>query len=210
MSRYFCRLCFNTAYWEHPTGDAARLEGNTHCGQYGFAFEEFNFDRRMRFKGKQYGWIEGFFTDLRSGDAKPGRRPVPYGEHDVIFYTLGQDSRYFVGRIQRCEHIPQEERPHIYTPEVIHQLVESANDAGANIRQTGTNLYTYYPTHQNSDWPAQRFSMTPNIRFDPENLVLWYNDQLNAPIDYNRYGPLLVDRTPSYEDLWNTIIHNHE
>ncbi len=203
MNRYFCRLCLNTAHWECPTGNAGQREGNTHSGHYGFAFEEFNFDFQLCFEGWQYGWIEGFFTP-----PKQFRSFVPYGIHDVIFYTLGENGRYFVGRIRECEHISQQERPDVYPAGIVHRLINRANVAGADIRQTNTNSWQYFPVRRGSHKPIREFKMVPNIRFNPTHSELW-DDQMIALISYNRYGPLVVDGEPQREQIWTDVVTNH-
>jgi len=91
----YCRICWNTQDWQHPTGEAAKLEGTSYVSEHGFGHEEWLLN---------YGWLIGGY--------KHGfLQPIHYLKSnlrgsfiDVILYTVAPTGKkFFVGQIKNCE-----------------------------------------------------------------------------------------------------------
>jgi hypothetical protein len=206
VARYFCRVCHNNSNWVHPTGNAG--EGlQTHHGNLGFAWEEWNFDFEFLIDGWKYGWIEGFWTepDPSTGmlQAKTGRPLVPFGDHDVILYRKHGQAKEFIGRIRQCEHIPQVPPALAYPSSRIDDMARQAIAARADIRRAG-HRWDAHPTLPGSTWSVYEFQPIPNIRFMPADYEQW--EPRGRPLKYNRYGPLKVDGNADRERLWHELV----
>jgi hypothetical protein len=205
MPRYFCRVCDSNNGWTRPGG----LRQGGHHADYGFAYEEWNFDFTDLYGGWKYGWIEGFYTEIDpiSGRVSPkgSRAVVPWGVHDVRLYVYRRGPQFdFVGRIRECEHIPQ---CPVYTQQHLARMVREVNAAGADIRwQNGQ--WMVHSTRPGGGL-AYPFTAEPNMRFKPEPGIY----ELHVPsaprtgpaCRYHYHGPLLVDGHVEREKVWNSL-----
>jgi len=98
---YFVRLCWNSARWAHPTGEAAKLENGTFANKSGFGFEEWLFDFSRSIEGYQYGFLQ------------PIASSFPRVSGSVLsaeLYTISPDhQRLSVGKIRRLEVLSRSE-----------------------------------------------------------------------------------------------------
>ncbi|MDQ2069914.1 hypothetical protein [Natronospira bacteriovora] len=59
MEKKLCRICWNTAGWTRPTGEAAELEtGNSYVATHGFGHEEWLFNYEWMVNGYRYGFVQ--------------------------------------------------------------------------------------------------------------------------------------------------------
>lgn len=59
MPDKYCRICWNTAGWCKPSGDAARIEkGRSHVLKHKFGFEEWLFNYEWMVNGHRYGFLQ--------------------------------------------------------------------------------------------------------------------------------------------------------
>ena len=59
MEHRFCRICWNTAAWRYPTGDATRIETKgTYASDYGFGHEEWLFNFEWIIEGYRYSYVQ--------------------------------------------------------------------------------------------------------------------------------------------------------
>lgn len=72
MPNKYCRICWNTAGWRMPTGDAARIEtGKTYVVTHGFGHEEWIFNFEWLINGFRYGFLQpiGKFYEAYRGQS---------------------------------------------------------------------------------------------------------------------------------------------
>jgi len=95
MTTLLCRLCWNSAGWDHPTGEARRLETNTYVATHGFGHEEWLFNHEWTIAGWRTGFIQGLNKSWR----------IYQGETlDIELYTRRPASVWCrVGRISGAE-----------------------------------------------------------------------------------------------------------
>lgn len=69
MENKFCRICWNTANWQKPTGDA-KDTGESHVATHGFGFEEWLFNFDWTIDGYKYGFLQPIYKyfDSYTGD----------------------------------------------------------------------------------------------------------------------------------------------
>jgi hypothetical protein len=102
MPRHSCRVCWNTAGWTRPTGDARNLEDKkSYVSRQGFGHEEWLFS---------YDWL---LDDLKYGHLQPvsrSRRRLTGSLLDLFLYAFGPDRRiYAVGTIDQVRVIDDSE-----------------------------------------------------------------------------------------------------
>lgn len=72
MENKYCRICWNTAGWRLPTGDAVRIEtGQSYVAKHGFGHEEWIFNYEWLFNGYRYGYLQpiGKYRERYQGDS---------------------------------------------------------------------------------------------------------------------------------------------
>lgn len=106
-SRYM-RICWNSAGWQRPTGEAASLEEASYVAQHGFGWEEWLFDWRHVLKrdGRQvkYGFLqpansakealEGQTIDLLLYTKTPGRTVELVARVDGVYFPGADERRW--------------------------------------------------------------------------------------------------------------------
>jgi hypothetical protein len=111
MESIYCRICWNTARWKRPTGDACLLEtrGNkkpekqSWVRKTGFGHEEWLFNFDWEINGHHYSYLQ------------PMKSPKFKGAtYRIITYTINEIGRYFVAEIQKCSVISEDESREIY------------------------------------------------------------------------------------------------
>ena len=92
------RICFNSAKWQKPTGDAHRSEGkNTFNHEYGFGHEEWLFRDEWLLDGWRYGFIQG----VNKSHRKLVQSAQPF---DLTLFTIQPDGhRRYVAVIREVE-----------------------------------------------------------------------------------------------------------
>lgn len=97
------RLCWNTDYWQQPTGRAGKV-GNDKAfeAENGFGHEEWLFDQSRLVAGWKYGFIQA----LNHSHRKYAGQPLNF-----LLYTIDNKSknRYWVAAIQRAQVLTSEE-----------------------------------------------------------------------------------------------------
>ncbi|WP_155846547.1 hypothetical protein [Aquaspirillum serpens] len=190
MAQFLCRVCDNSSGWVFPTG-SARETISSHYGNFGFAYEEWNFNPGLLKNGWQYGWLEAF-------NPGPGKRLIAPGPHDILLYVWRGGAAFAIGRINKCEKLNV--GVGIVYP---HAFVAQANAAGASIKAlvSGWNV-TPVVRHPR----MQTYSQIPraNMRFSLENANL-LNFHIPIPINYTRYGGLLVTPNSQLSQIWNMV-----
>jgi hypothetical protein len=208
MGKYYCRLCYSSNNWLMPSRAAAETS-QTHFGNFGFAWEEWNFNFSTLINGMKYGWIEGFWTewDSKTGRAraKAARPLVEFGSHDVILYTVHRGERHFVGMIRGCEHIDQTRSESRLPTEIALVMAQQARAIQADVRKEGSG-WTYYPILVGSSWDPLSFAPSANIMFDPANYQRW--QPIPAPIKSDRYRPIRVHGDDNKERDWDRLIES--
>lgn len=53
-----CRICWNTARWQRPTGEAAHIEINSSVAEHGFGHEEWLFNFGYLIDGRHYAFLQ--------------------------------------------------------------------------------------------------------------------------------------------------------
>jgi hypothetical protein len=184
---------------------ALLIEGDSHHGNYGFAYEEWNFNPAMQGEdGFQYGWIEGF----KSNGVQCGI------VHEVALYVRRNGENIFVGKME-CEKINNGTALG-YPP----GFIADANAARVVVLRNRLNPFSHAPiTLQGQNWvvppirqaamrngthPAQYIqSSKPNMRF---KLNDWRPCRTlpALPFRYPRYRALLVQGAARI-GYWNNL-----
>lgn len=188
----YCRICWNTQEWQHPTGEAALLEGTGYVLDHGFGHEEWLFNHGWIIDGYKYRFLQ----------------PLQYISHkarsnifDIILYTISESGeRFFVGRIANCELSTNEVAAKVYNSYIqkgwLGEMVQDLKRL--NIDPSPINATTINP-----------ISIT-NFRFKPENVDLLkpfvLANNTHKIYRVNRYRPMLG----AYQDEWTKIKSKQE
>jgi hypothetical protein len=99
MQRYVARLCWNTAGWVRPTGEARETESDTYATRMGFGHEEWLFNYQWMLEGWKYGFLQPVNRSYRK---------VQGSTIDVRLYTISPDGVwYYVAHVRHCEVLTQ-------------------------------------------------------------------------------------------------------
>lgn len=101
MSGKYCRICWNSAGWVKPTGEAQHLETNSFVVDYGYGHEEWLFRFDWLLDGYRWGFLQpiGKFRDRLEGESLPiflyAYPPLPSqrdaaAEHPIPIATIRQ------------------------------------------------------------------------------------------------------------------------
>lgn len=98
MEMKLCRICWNTAGWRRPTGEAAGLEtGNSYVAEHGYGHEEWLFNYEWMIDGYRYGFVQpiGKFHSKYAGETT-----------SLCLYTVTPDKDRLVVGVIREVYIP--------------------------------------------------------------------------------------------------------
>jgi len=92
------RICYNSADWQWPTGDAPKLEAaKSYSVKYGFGHEEWIFRSEWLIDGWRYAFLQGVNRSYK----RVSKADIPF---DVTLYTiLGDKRRRYVANITAVE-----------------------------------------------------------------------------------------------------------
>lgn len=96
------RLCWNTEFWQRPSGRGGKLGGEKAFeSEHGFGHEEWLFDHSQLYLGHKYGFIQAL---NHSHKTYAGKRV------DLLLYTIDQKTkaRYWVAAIRGAEVLTQD------------------------------------------------------------------------------------------------------
>ena len=162
MNKY-CRLCWNTANWTRPTGEAAALETKSYVSTHGFGHEEWLFDMAWPlrgYKGSEDSYCYGFLQPI-------GKYRTKYvgQEMDVCLYTISPEKvRLFVGII-RGVYVPDD-------AELVWAVAEFAKQGrlakmNADLARIGRGPLVAFSPGGHSDILNMRFKSINVEIFDP-------------------------------------------
>jgi hypothetical protein len=171
---HIARLTWNENVWSKPSGPKKKHESEDNfTAQYGYGHEEWLFSNKFIFENYSYGFIEGAY---RKKESDHGR------SFDVMLYTISKaQGWYFVGEIDDCEILDQEEADRalkfFLEGGLIDDMVKDVETVGGN------------PTFISSQVNGSRSLF--NVRFKSSDLKI-YAKPLVIPKDselrkYNRY-----------------------
>jgi hypothetical protein len=124
LPTYLARLCWNSAGWVHPTGEAKTLETNTYATEYGFGHEEWLFNLAWVLDGFHYAYLQPI---------RPSWKRLQGQRIHVRLFTIAPGGeRFYLGELQSCEvltEVQAEEASRGYkkrgwTKEMIQQVSE--------------------------------------------------------------------------------------
>lgn len=98
MEMKLCRICWNTAGWRRPTGEAAELEtGDSYVAEHGYGHEEWLFNYEWMIDGYRYGFVQpiGKFHSKYAGETT-----------SLCLYTVTPDKDRLVVGVIRKAYIP--------------------------------------------------------------------------------------------------------
>jgi hypothetical protein len=105
MDTYISRVCWNSAGWQHPTGDAQHLESSpAYVVEHGFGHEEWLFDYSRTIDGYHYGFLQPV-SDSQS-------RLEGNTIHVLLFAINAEKERMYVGDIENCEVLTKAQSDH--------------------------------------------------------------------------------------------------
>jgi hypothetical protein len=175
-----CRICWNTANWQEPTGEAARVEGpKSYVHEHGFGHEEWLFN---------FEWIQPGPTndgrEFKYGFLQPiGKYREKYKDAlDVLVYTVTPDrTRVAVAEIKDL-FVPNDSELN-----VAFRFIEAAGWLGEMREELNRLGISSAPLVA----PANHVI---NIRFEPSN-VTFFDPRIAFPHTHktyriNRYQPL--------------------
>lgn len=93
-----CRICWNSSNWQHPTGEAARIESDpSYVKRFGFGHEEWLFRSGWLIGGDRYSYLQpiGKFRDAYVGHAM-----------NLLLYTITPEKRRLWVGILRNAFVP--------------------------------------------------------------------------------------------------------
>ncbi|MEL7147822.1 MAG: hypothetical protein AAFO69_15725, partial [Bacteroidota bacterium] len=172
--RRLMRLTWNDRGWQYPMGHdwsqaKQGVSTNKHENQYGYAHEEWLFNRQFQLDGFQYGYIRGVHNMPKSA------------EHidEVVLFTIDPASkqRYLVGRVLDVEIIED------YQPEIdkFQPVYDSLKKEMISQLQEVEADDKYFREH----------ALFPNVRFRWENLHIYdplLPTELVDPHKHTRFG----------------------
>ncbi|MBK1735826.1 hypothetical protein CKO15_11165 [Halorhodospira abdelmalekii] len=98
MKMKLCRICWNTAGWRRPTGEAAELEtGDSYVAEHGYGHEEWLFNYEWMIDGYRYGFVQpiGKFHSKYAGETT-----------SLCLYTVTPDKDRLIVGVIREAYIP--------------------------------------------------------------------------------------------------------
>ena len=173
----YCRICWNTREWQHPTGEAALLEETGYVSKHGFGHEEWLLN---------HGWIIGGYKYRFLQPLQYISRKARSNIFDIVLYTISETGeRFFVGQITNCELSTDEVAAKIYNTYIqkgwLDEMIQDLRRL--NIDPSPINAATINP-----------ISIT-NFRFRPENVDLLKPfvtaNKSHKLYRINRYRPLI-------------------
>ncbi|WP_223749135.1 hypothetical protein [Myxococcus sp. XM-1-1-1] len=181
LPTYLARLCWNSAGWVHPTGEAKTLETNTYATEYSFGHEEWLFNLAWVLDGFHYAYLQPI---------RPSWARLQGQKIRIRLFTIAPGGeRFYVGELQSCEVLTEDQAEEAsrgykkrgWTKEMIQQVLEiEGNPQGLagdainrfNIRFRPENA-TYFAPHRT---PATSILKDRYIKY---RLGHW-NDELTA------------------------------
>lgn len=166
MNKY-CRICWNTANWTRPTGDAAALESQSYVSKNGFGHEEWLFDMAWPlrgYKGSKDSYCYGFLQPIGRD-----RQKCVGQKMDVCLYTIGPERvRLFVGII-RDVYVPDD-------AELVWAVAKFKKQGrlkkmNADLARIGIEPLAAFSTRPRSDLLNVRFKSINVEIFDPRPVV---------------------------------------
>lgn len=154
MQMKLCRICWNTAGWRRPTGEAAGLEtGDSYVSEHGYGHEEWLFNYEWMINGYRYGFVQpiGKFHSKYAGETT-----------SLCLYTVTPDKdRLVVGVIDE-----------VYIP-----TLAETKDIFREFRSRGWIRQMEKDCHILGVGPFNAGGLNEggviNIRFKPENVELF-------------------------------------
>lgn len=183
----FCRICWNTLGWQHPSGDAAKLETQSYVSEHLFGHEEWLLNGRWVIDGYHYGFLQPFNLTYP---------PIQVEKYEVILYTFARGGiRLFVGRIRVCECIPVELAQKTYT---IYQRQGWLYEMAADLKRINADPAYFINIRDPLNIINVRFKMSDVEIADPFIRVPFGHKIYSI----HRYKPL----QPEGDDGWSKII----
>lgn len=190
MTQYFCRVCDSSNGWTKPSAAASETSAS-HYGNFGFAYEEWNFNPALSVTGWQHGWLEGF----KPG---PGKRKIEStGPHEVAMYVRRGGSNLFVGKLLACEYLTSSPI-HVTYPPI---LAADANLVGANIVLVAGGQWSVTPVIRAPRMSIYTHTPVSNVRFRLEDVQICAMP-IRLGISYTRFGALKVNGNPILQAEW--------
>lgn len=95
-----CRICWNLEQWRRPSGNAARLEGDSYVSQHGFGHEEWLFNFEWMINGCRNGFVQGIHKnyDHYKGKSFP-----------LLLYTINADRSHLAVAYIKSVYVPTDE-----------------------------------------------------------------------------------------------------
>lgn len=95
---FYSRVCWNSAGWTHPTGEAAKLELGSYVTKQGFGHEEWLFNFEWILNGYHYAYLQPVGRSILQ---------LKGSTIDVLLWSISpEDGRVQVGEIRNCEILP--------------------------------------------------------------------------------------------------------
>src|SRR5438034_6190667 len=102
--KYVARICWNSANWVYPTGEASRIGRVIYVTKAGFGFEEWLFN----FQWVLDGWKYGFLQPVNKSLAKVQGTTI-----DIRLWTISPKAEWFyVAHVPSCEVLMEEQAEH--------------------------------------------------------------------------------------------------
>ena len=154
MNNKYCRICWNTAGWRKPTGDASTIEfGATYVATHGFGHEEWLFNFEWLIDGFRYGFLQpiGKFYGRYSGETC-----------SILLYTVTPEKEtLLVGRIDDVYVPERAELDHVLQVSMENGWIDTMRFDVEQVEGELEELEDPEPT------------VIANIRFRPEDVEIF-------------------------------------
>ena len=174
------RIAYNSENWEHPTGEAKKLEGSGSYNEVnGYGHEDWLFREEWEIDGWRYAFIQG----IGHSHGKLVKQRQPFNL--MLFTVLPDKRRRYVARIEAVECLDDEQAEHALTAFKKKGWFDLMKE---EIRQINGDVDAL----GNAKWAKHVL----NVRFQWASVQFFPNDSFVAADDpvqtLNRY--VLVDR----------------
>ena len=155
MHDKFSRICWNTAGWKKPTGDAAKIETTSYVATHRFGHEEWLFNSEYLIDGYRYGFLQPILKYYRK-----------YKGHScsILLYTVTPEKdTLLVAKIKNV-YIPEEDE--------LDRVLRTYESSGWMDRmRADVGVIDGCLTVLDNPKPVE----VANMRFQPENVTMVFD-----------------------------------
>jgi len=190
------RICFNSAGWRQPTGEACKLESGSYVHRNGFGHEEWLFRSEWLIAGWRYSFIQG----VNDSYAVLVHAQQPF---DLTLYTkLPNKKHRYVALIRDVECIDdrqaKEALEEFKRRGWFKEMCNEIENVSANLSMLGSQVFAYNILNI-------RYRLD-NVKHFPATAIAQNGDPINRLPRYKLYNsPILAEKTIAHGKNGNAI-----